>query len=43
MSVFVLSEEVDVIGVYRTYESAEAAAVKYDLFNFHIVEKVLYD
>jgi hypothetical protein len=41
MKVYVLCEEVDIIGVYSTRESAEAAAKKYELFNYYIDEKKL--
>jgi len=39
--VYVLSEEVDVIGVYLKREDAYAAAKKYDLYNWTVVEKTL--
>ena len=41
IKVFILSEEVDIIGVYYKYEDALADAKKYDLFNWTIVEKTL--
>lgn len=41
IKVFVLSEEVDVIGVYLKLEDAYAAAKKYDLFNWTVIEKTL--
>jgi hypothetical protein len=41
IKVFILSEEVDIIGVYYKYEDALADAKKYDLFNYTIVEKTL--
>lgn len=39
--VYVLSEEVDVIGVYLKREDAYAAAKKYDLLNWTLVKKIL--
>jgi hypothetical protein len=39
--VYVLSEEVDVIGVYLKREDAYADAKKYDLLNWTVVEKTL--
>jgi len=39
--VFILSDEIDIVGVYYSYEDALADAKKYDLFNFTIVEKTL--
>ena len=41
MKVFVLVEEVDIIGVYTTKEKALADAKKYELFNCYIEEKEL--
>lgn len=41
IKVFILSEEVDIIGVYYTSEEARADAEKYDLFNWTIIEKTL--
>jgi hypothetical protein len=41
IKVFVLSDEVDIIGVYYRYEDARADVKKYDLLNWTIVEKTL--
>ena len=41
MPVYILCEEVDIIGVYRTREAAEADAKKYELFNYYIDVKEL--
>lgn len=38
MKVFVLTEEVDVVGVFKTYESALKCAKENNLFNFLIQE-----
>jgi hypothetical protein len=41
IKVFVLSDKVDIIGVYYKYEDARADVEKYDLLNWTIVEKTL--
>lgn len=41
MTVYVLCEEVDVIGVYKTRQEALDDALKCELFNWFIVEKEL--
>jgi hypothetical protein len=41
IKVYVLSEEVDVIGVYLNLKDAYAAAKKYDLCNWTVVQKTL--
>ena len=41
IKVFILSEEVDIIGVYYTFEEARADVEKYDLLNWTIIEKTL--
>ena len=41
IKVFILSEEVDIIGVYYTSEEARADAEKYDLLNWTIIQKTL--
>jgi hypothetical protein len=41
MKIYILCEEVDIIGVYRTREAAEADAKKYDLFNWFVDVKEL--
>jgi hypothetical protein len=41
IKVFILSDEVDIVGVYYTFEDARADVEKYDLLNWTIVEKTL--
>jgi hypothetical protein len=41
MTVYILCEEVDIIGVYKTREEALKVATDYNLMNFYIDEKVL--
>jgi hypothetical protein len=41
IKVFILSEEVDIIGVYYTFEEAQNDVEKYDLLNWTIIEKTL--
>lgn len=41
IKVFILSDEVDIVGVYYKFEDALSDAKKYDLFNYTIVEKIL--
>jgi len=41
--VFVLKEEVDIVGVFSSEESALKCAKELDLFNWHIEEFTLLD
>jgi len=41
--VFVLKEEVDIVGVFCSEESALKCAKELDLFNWHISEHTLFD
>jgi hypothetical protein len=41
MKVYILCEEVDIIGVYKTRQEALKVATDNELFNFYIEEKEL--
>jgi len=41
MTIFILLEEGDFVGAYRTRKDAEKAALKNDMRNWHIIETTI--